>query len=116
MAGKAQDVLVAGQGRAEADERLVSLAGDPELLPVRFGDGSKRQSGGLLPQDIESAGADQSAQRRPGKEAQVRLVKDAPAVVAEQAHGPSRPWVPVTEVRNRQQHLATLPQPSAHFR
>src|SRR5260370_15072639 len=99
--GQPENVLVAEQGRPDADQALVDLAGDPESPPVGFGDGAKRQSGDLLFQDVESAGADQSSQGRPGEEAQVRLVQDAPAVLAEQAHGHSRPGVPARELPHR---------------
>src|ERR1039457_1466105 len=114
MRRKPQDVLIAEQGRPEADQRLVDLAGDPELLSVCFGDGPERQSGGLFVKDLEPAGADEPVQGRPGEKAQVRLVQNAAAVIAEQAHGDPRPRVPVREVRNREQHLATWPQHSAH--
>src|SRR5208283_2320365 len=104
--GEPQDVLVAEQGGPGADEGLVDCARDAKFLAIRFRDRPQRQPGGLLLQDVESAGADPPAQRRPGEEPQVRLVQDAPAVVAEQASGGPYPGVPVREVRDRQQHLA----------
>src|SRR5689334_3810046 len=82
--GQPHDPLVAEQRRAQADGRAVGPAHAAQPPTGGLRDLPERQPGRPLLQHVEAGVADEPAQGRPREEAQVGLVEDAAAVVAEE--------------------------------